>query len=112
MPPQPFNKRAFVATMAAFSGIGLPVSGLANHVVGFEGLTLQRHAWMAAHNMMAIVFTVFVAWHIALNWRALSNHMRAAARAMPRRETVLACAIVTGLLTFAVGHAFIAAGHA
>jgi hypothetical protein len=97
--------------MAVLSGIGLPLSGLANHILGFDALTVQRHAWMAAHNMMGIVFAVFVGWHIALNWRPLTNHMRAAAGALPRRETVLAGAIVAGLLTLAVGHAFIVAPH-
>jgi len=105
----PFNKRAFVAMMAVFSGIGLPISGLMNHIYGFEPLTTARHGWMAAHNVMGIVFAVFVGWHVALNWRPLMSHLRNAA-ALPRREAVWAGAIVAALLALAVGHAFIPEG--
>ena len=107
----PLNKRAFVAMMVVFSGIGLPLSGLMNHIDGFEPLTVSRHAWMAAHNVMGIVFAVFVGWHIALNRRALAGHFRSAAASLPRREVLTAGLIVAGLLTLAVGHAFLAAGR-
>ena len=109
--PAPFNKRAFVAMMAVFSGIGLPLSGLMNHIYGFDPLTTSRHAWMAAHNAMGIVFAIFVGWHVALNRRALAGHFRNAAAALPRRETALAGAIILALLTLAVGHAFLTGGR-
>lgn len=104
-----FNKRAFVAAMAVFSGLGLPLTGLANHLLGFAPLTTGRHAWMAAHNVMGILFAVFVTWHIVLNRRMLAHHLRQAA-AMSR-EAGLAVAITGALLVLAVAHAFIA-GHA
>jgi len=68
--------------MAFFSGIGLPVSGLMNHLYDFAPLTTARHAWMAAHTVMGLLFATFVDLHTALNWRALMSHFCGAA-AMP-----------------------------
>lgn len=105
----PFNKRAFIGAMALFTGISLPLSGLANHLLGFDGLSLERHAWMAAHNVMAVLFSIFVVWHAVLNRHMLARHLRAASHLS--REAVWAGTIV-GLLGFvAVGHAFLAAAH-
>jgi hypothetical protein len=102
-----FNSRAFVAMIAVFSGVGLPVSGLMNHLYGFDPLSVPRHAWMAAHNAMGILFAVFVVWHIAINRQALASHFRSTAARLPRRETALAGLIVGLLLAVAVGHAFV-----
>lgn len=97
--------------MALFSGIGLPLSGLANHLLGFDPLTVQRHAWMAAHNVMGVTFAVFAGWHIALNRRTLANYFRSAVLQLPRREAVTAGLFIAGLLTFAVGHTLLAGRH-
>jgi hypothetical protein len=104
-----FNKRAFVALMIAFTGVCLPVSGLLNHLHQFEPLTTARHAWMAAHNAMGILFAVSVTWHLVLNRRMLGVHLRSAAAKVPRvsREAMLAGAIVALVLALAVGHAFL-----
>jgi hypothetical protein len=108
-----FNTRAFVALMIAFSGFGLPVTGLANHVYGFSPLTTARHAWMSAHNALGLLFVVFSTWHVLLNRRALWNHMKGVAARMPAvsREAALASAIVAFALTLFVGHAFQAGGR-
>lgn len=105
-----FNTRAFVACMAVCSGISLPVTGIANHVLGFDPLTIERESWMAAHNVMGLLFAVFVTWHIVLNRRALIHHIRTAAAA--NREAKIA-AVVTGMLLFlAVAHPLLVrAGH-
>lgn len=105
----PFNKRAFIGAMALFTGISLPLSGLANHVTGFEGLSLERHAWMAAHNVMALLFSVFVVWHAVLNRHMLARHLRSASHLS--REALWAGSIVAVLMLVAVGHAFLAAAH-
>jgi hypothetical protein len=103
-----FNSRAFVAAMAAFSGIGLPFSGLTNHIYGFAPLTAARHAWMAAHNVIGVLFAIFVTWHIVLNRKVLAKHLRKAAKApRPSREAALAGGIVLLLLALAVGHAYL-----
>jgi hypothetical protein len=103
-----FNTRAFVALMIAFSGIGLPLTGIANHLYGFSALTTTRHAWMSAHNSLGLLFVVFLIWHVVLNRRALWNHVKGVAARIPAvsREAMLASAAVVFVLMLFVGHAF------
>lgn len=105
---KPFNLRAFIVAMIALTGITLPLSGLFNHLHQFEPLTVARHGWMAAHNVMAILFAVFCGWHIVLNRRAVWNHVHDAAKKIPTREAALAGGLVAALLTLAIAHAFLA----
>jgi Domain of unknown function (DUF4405) len=102
-----FNPRAFVALMICFSGLGLPVSGIANHLYGFSPLTVERYAWMSAHNALGILFAVFSIWHVVLNRRALWSHVRSTARRLPAvsREAILAGTLVALALLVSVGHA-------
>jgi len=102
------NPRAFTAMMMVFSGVGLPVTGIVNHAYGFAPLSVERHAWMSAHNALGVLFVVFSIWHIVLNRRALWNHLRSTALRIPAtsREAMLAgCVVAITLLVF-VGHAF------
>lgn len=105
---KPFNQRVFVTLLTAFSGLGLPLTGLMTHIYGMEPLTLRRHAWMAAHNSLAIIFTIAAIWHVVLNRKALFRYIRVAASGIPRfsREMIYAAAIVTIMLLIAVGHTF------
>jgi len=107
------NVRAFVALMTAFSGLGLPVTGVANHVYGFSPLSVARHAWMSAHNVLGLLFVVFSIWHIVPNRRPLWNHARSMAARAPSisREAVLAGFVVACALFVFVGHAFVAGGR-
>ena len=91
-----------------FSGIGLPITGVANHLTGMESLTVQRHAWMSAHNVLALMFSVFCVWHIILNRSALGRHLREAASraAAISRETACAAALVFGVAFIFISHAF------
>lgn len=97
-----FDKRAFVALVAGFSALTLPVSGLVNHYLGFSPPTMERHAWMSAHNTLGVLFVVSAIWHCLLNRRALWNHLR--------REAALAGLVVAGVLFLFVSHAFLAGG--
>jgi hypothetical protein len=103
-----FNVRAFVAAMIAFSGLGLPLTGIANHVYGFAPLTVARHAWMSAHNVLGLLFLMFSIWHVLLNRRVLCNHLKSASARVPAasREAWLAGALVAFMLLLFVGHAF------
>ncbi|MEW5957386.1 MAG: DUF4405 domain-containing protein [Chloroflexota bacterium] len=107
-----FNTRAFVTLMIAFSSLGLPVTGIANHVYGFSPLTTTRHAWMSAHNALGLLFVVFLTWHVVLNRRALWNHIKGVTPRLPlvSRETMLAGTVMVFMLMLFVGHAFIAGG--
>lgn len=102
-----FNTRGFVTLTVALSGLSLPISGLANHVLGFE-LSVARHAWMSAHNSLGVVFVAFSIWHIALNRRPLWSHLRhASVQAVGvSREALAALAVISAALLF-VGHAFL-----
>ena len=53
------NPRAFVALILVWRGLGLPVTGVMNHVYGFSPLSVERHAWISAHNALGLLFVVF-----------------------------------------------------
>jgi hypothetical protein len=103
---RPLNQRALVSMLAIVSGIGLPITGLANHLHQMERMTSQRHAWMAAHWALGIIFTIAATWHVILNRRALLAHMKSVAGriGLVSRECVCAVAIVAVVLWIAVGH--------
>ena len=104
-----FNRRAFVSLTAVLALIGLPITGIANHCLQFEPMTRERHAWMSAHNSLGLVFVVFMAWHVALNRRALLHYARGLTGrlALVSRETLCA-ALLVGLVMFVmIGHAFL-----
>ncbi len=103
-----FNTRAFVALTIALSGLGLPVTGIANHVYAFMPMTVARHAWMAAHNILGLLFLGFGAWHVVLNRRALANHAKGLAAKVPSvsREAVVAALVVGAIVFLFVSHAF------
>ena len=105
---RPFNKRTFAAIMVALTGIGLPISGLANHFYQFDPMTLARHSWMAVHNMLSLLFLAFASWHIFMNRHAMLNHVKgfASEHLRPSREVLIAFAIVAVVMLVAVAHAF------
>ena len=102
------NPRAFTAMMMVFSGLGLPLTGIVNHAYGFAPLSVERHAWMSAHNALGILFALFSIWHIVLNRRAVWNHVRSTASRIPAmsREAMLAGGVVAITLLVFIGHAF------
>ncbi len=111
-PARVFKHRAFVTIVMVFSGLALPVTGIANHFYGFAPLSVERHAWMSAHNALGLLFVVFTVCHVVLNRRALWSHVRRAADHVPTvsREAILAGSVVIVMLVLFVGHAF-HAGH-
>lgn len=66
-----FNKRAFISIAMLVSLLGLPLSGIMNHVYQLEPLTQGRHFWMTIHNMSGLLFIIFAVLHIILNWRTI-----------------------------------------
>lgn len=111
-PARTFKARAFVSLVMVLAGLGLPVTGIVNHALGFAPLTVERHAWMSAHNALGALFVVCALWHVVLNRRALAGHLKDAVARMPAlsRELLLASAVVAVTLLFFVGHA-VHAGH-
>lgn len=102
------NARAFTVMMMVFSGLGLPLTGVVNHAYGFAPLSVERHAWMSAHNALGVLFALFSIWHIVLNRRAVWNHVRSTVSRIPAmsREAMVAVAVVVITLLLFVGHAF------
>ncbi|MDD5712046.1 MAG: DUF4405 domain-containing protein [Smithellaceae bacterium] len=105
---QRFNTRAFVALMVATSGVSLPITGIANHLYGFSSMTVARHVWMAAHNVLGLLFVIFSIWHVIINRKAFWNHLRGSAAhvSLMSREAVLAGAVLAVILLIFIGHAF------
>jgi len=103
-----FNQRAFVACAMIFCGVGLPITGYANHVYAQEPITLQKHAWMSAHNSLSVLFMIFAIWHIVLNRKAIFSHLKNSAikSHIFSHEAFFALALVGFVLIVFVGHAF------
>ncbi len=103
-----FNKRAFITFGMLASGIALPVSGLMNHYLAFDLLTISRHFWMSVHNMLGIMFTIFSICHIVLNWRSVRNYFTRLKKISISKEALAAISIVVIITTFFAMHAYIA----
>jgi hypothetical protein len=103
-----FNWRAFWSLLLAVTVVGLAWSGIQNHELGFDGMTVERHAWMSAHNVLAVLFVIAAVAHAVLNGKALLRHARGLAARLPSREAVVALALTAGLLFLFVGHAQVA----
>jgi hypothetical protein len=103
-----FNLRGFVILTATVSGLGLPITGLANHVHQMELIiSFSRHAWMSVHTILGVLFAMSTVSHAILNRRMLLNYVRGhSARPGIGREAVGAVILVTIMLFVAVGHAF------
>lgn len=102
------NRRPLVTTGMVFSGIGLPITGFANHLYSAQAASIARHAWMAAHNSLGVVFTGFVIAHVVINRGAVWRSMKGFISGLPAaRGSLWTTAIVTIMTTLAVGHAFL-----
>ncbi|MFH1033687.1 MAG: DUF4405 domain-containing protein [Pseudomonadota bacterium] len=102
-----FNLRAFTALTAATAGLGMPLTGYANHLYQMSPMTVTRHAWMSAHTILGIVFSVVTIWHIVLNRHVLFNYAKDKALRTSHisREAILAVGVVGFFLFIALGHA-------
>ncbi len=103
-----FNLRGFIVLTATVTGLGLPITGWANHLHRMEPwISSSQHAWMAAHNVLGILFLVSAVAHAVLNRRILFKYIRGhAACRRVGREAVGAVLLVAVLMFVAVGHAF------
>lgn len=104
-----FDRRAFVATLLTVTGLGLPVTGVANHLYQSAPMHFGRHTWMAAHNAFGLLFLVFATWHVVLNRRRLVQYLCGLVPdpRPPSRETLCAVGLVGVVLTLFIGHAFV-----
>ena len=103
-----FNWRGFVILTATVTGLGLPITGLANHLHQMDPIiSFSRHAWMSAHTILGVLFMMAAVWHAILNRRLLLNYVRGhAARPGIGREAVGAIVFVAVMLLVVVSHTF------
>jgi hypothetical protein len=103
-----FNLRGFVILTATVTGLGLPITGLANHLHQMDPIiSFWRHAWMSAHNILGVLFMASTVLHAIFNRRILLNYVRGhAARPGIGREAVGAIVFVAAMLFVVVGHTF------
>jgi len=101
-----FNKRAIISTALFTSGLFLPISGLMNHVLQFEGLTIARHFWMSVHDISGILFVIFSILHISYNWRALVNYVKKVKNIIISKEALIAIILVFLIVGLFSSHIF------
>jgi Domain of unknown function (DUF4405) len=103
-----FNVRGFIILTAIIAGLGLPITGIGNHLHQMEPVIFfSRHAWMSAHTILGILFMLSIVWHAIYNRRILFNYVRGhSIRSGIGREAVGAIILVAVVLFVAVGHAF------
>ena len=103
---KPINKRAIISTALFTSGLFLPISGLMNHVLQFDGLTIARHFWMSVHDISGILFVIFSILHISYNWRALVNYVKKVKDIIISKEALIAIILVFLIVGLFSSHTF------
>ena len=103
---KPINKRAIISTALFTPGLFLPISGLMNHVLQFEGLTIARHFWMSVHDISGILFVIFSILHISYNWRALVNYVKKVKDIIISKEALIAIILVFLIVGLFSSHTF------
>jgi hypothetical protein len=100
------NKRALMALIALFSGIGLPVSGLATHMLHEGSTGSARHFWIVAHEVLGMIFVFGTTWHVILNRKVLAGHLKGSTGrfGLPSREAFWAVVVVAVLFVLVVSH--------
>lgn len=103
-----FNLRGFFVLISIVAGLGLPITGLANHMLQMTPpFSFSRHTAMAAHTILGILFMASTVSHAIFNRRTLINHVRKhSCRPGITREAVSAIVLVGIMLFIAVSHVF------
>ena len=108
-----WDRKAFVVTGVAASGIALPLTGLLDRLSGGPSAEAAI-GWSIVHTSLGALFIGFCAWHVVLNRRALVRYLRTAVPgagrpggAAPPREVLAATALVGGVLAVTVIHALV-----
>ena len=101
-----FNKRGFISSGMFISGLGLPITGIMNHYLAFDSMTVERHAWMSAHNILGVFFVLFAIFHIIYNWKTLLKYIKNSVAIIISREAVAAFSVILFFLVLVVLHTF------
>jgi hypothetical protein len=102
-----WDQRRFVSLGALFSGLALPVTGVADHLARHSTGPTAGSGWIVAHVTVSSLFVLFAAWHGVLNRRALLRYLRCKTErvGLPSREAVAALVLVGGTVAVLVAHA-------
>ncbi len=106
-----FSTRGFISLAILAAGLLLPVSGIMNHHLQFEPLTMERHYWMSVHNSAAFLFTLLMVIHLIFNWKALIHHIHKSKEIFIRKEAVLSILLVITWVGIYSSHALLAGTH-
>ncbi len=99
--------RAFIGCMLAFCGLSLPITGIANHLLAQEPLSLLKHVWMSAHNVLGILFVISAILHVVINRKVFFNHLKSSVPGHRiSREAIFSITLVCLFLFLAIVHAF------
>jgi Pyruvate/2-oxoacid:ferredoxin oxidoreductase delta subunit len=82
------DQRRFVALGVLFSGLAVPVTGLADHLARGSSGPDAATGWAVVHIALGTLFVVFATWHAVLNRRALLSYLRGLAVRPPRSSRV------------------------
>jgi hypothetical protein len=69
------DRRAFVAIATTVTGLALPVSGVADHLILDANPGAGFNWGSVTHWTCALLFIACVTWHVALNWKAYRRHI-------------------------------------
>lgn len=106
---QSFNKRHLNVLIMFFSFVLLPFSGIIIHSShGMNERELLRHFAMSVHNISAIIFLSTCVLHVIANRKAFIKYItsKTSEYIRFRLETIMAFAIVFGIVGLFAMHAF------
>lgn len=72
---RPINRRALVAIGATVTGLALPVSGIADHLILGWNPAAGGNAASVIHWACGLLFIVFATWHVVMNRKAYRRHI-------------------------------------
>jgi hypothetical protein len=105
-PSHNLDKKAFVSSGLLLTGIGLPVSAIINHFLALRPFSTQRHIWMSANEVLAVLFLFFALFHISLNRKSIFKSLRIYSVKIFSKELLIASVLIFALLFAAVFHTF------
>jgi len=80
----------------------VPATGIGNHLARHDSGPSADAGWIVAHVAIGALFVAFMAWHVALNRRALVKYLRSRTRTLPSIEALAALIVVSVVFVLAL----------
>lgn len=100
------NKKSFVTCGMFICFLGLPLSGLMNHILADSILTMQKQIWLSVHGVLGVLFIFFASFHVTYNWKSLVKYFESFSVRFFSKELVLASVLIFVLIFATVFHSF------